>query len=144
MLEELSNIIKENDETGRLDSAFFVESACKKANVLTSFSVTKPFAENMMMSARYMMDGFSDVWATPYKRTYPKLVYRMQAVLDFFNERRYKMTVEQAIMGNLSFKEKMWITLQLFLKPKTFEKVRNFFAGGKPPAEEVHERDNID
>ena len=119
-------------------------TACKQASLIVDTVITSRVAQSMLMSAKYMVDGISAVWATQYKKNYPQLISRMQTVLDFFNERRYKMTLEQAIKGNLSFKEKMWITLQLFLKPSTFEKLRKVFSGGKPPAEEIHERDSID
>ena len=98
----------------------------------------------MALSTRYMIDGISSIWATPYKKSYPQLLYRMQAVLDFFNERRYQMTIEQAVHGGLSLKEKMWIILRLLLGADRFEKWRYRLTGGKPPAPEVHERDSVD
>lgn len=140
MLQLITDDFCINDALG----AYLPVTACCNLTQLVDTVLTEERSSRQLAMDRYMIDEVSKIWATPYKRNIILLLFRMQAVLDFFNERRYKMTVEQAITGNLSFKEKMWIALQLFLKPTTFEKVRKFFSGGKPPAQEVHERDNID
>ena len=55
--------------------------------------------------------------------------------MDFYYERRYQMTLEQAFAAPLTAKQKLWICLQILLKPTTFQKLHRLLGrkGEAPP-----------
>ncbi len=131
----------------RLDAEEVAYLPCLAAAAMAKrciFFVPGEQAAAYLLGERYMLDGYSRVFATEQKRVYPSILFRMQAIKEVFDDRRYEMTLRDAFKGNLSFKQKMWIALQLFLSPGAFERVRYLLSGGKPPAPPVHEKSDID
>ena len=86
-----------------------------------------------------MMRDIESLWMTPNKSRYDQILFRMKAILDFYHERRYQMTLEQAFHADLTFKQKAWICLQILLKPETFEKLHRRFGHAGPPAAPPHD-----
>ncbi|MEG2843273.1 MAG: hypothetical protein RR900_07285, partial [Ruthenibacterium sp.] len=80
-------------------------------------------AYTLLANQNVMIQEISALWATPRKVRYDQIIFRMRAILDFYHERRYQMTLEQAFNADLTFKQKMWICAQIFLKPKTFARL---------------------
>ena len=76
---------------------------------------------------------------TPNNRRFDKLLFRMKAIRDFYYERRFQMTLEQAFEADLTWKQKLWICLQIILKPETFRKLHP--GSGEEPA---HPEDVLD
>ncbi len=63
-------------------------------------------------------------------------LHRIKGIRDFYYERRYQMTLEQAFTKKLSFKEKLWISVNLWLGKETFEKLFKKAKAETPPEDE--------
>lgn len=135
---------REEGSLFEVKNEFLPMKAATEAESLVGLVVSPEGARAMLLSARYMLDGVSSVWATPYKRVYPQLIYRMQAVLDFYNERRYQMTLDQAVKAKLSLRQKLWIIFRLLLGDKHFETLRRLLTGGKPATVVHPKQDDVD
>ena len=68
----------------------------------------------------------------------------MQWIKDFYDERRYQMTLEQAFKAKLSFKQKLWIISQLLLSPQAFERLQRLLHRGKLPPAHPQPKDPLD
>ena len=86
----------------------------------------------MLANASAMLAAADQVFYTPNNRRFDKLLFRMKAIRDFYLERRFQMTLEQAFCAELTFRQKLWICLQIFLKPETFARLHR--ANPEPPA----------
>ncbi len=91
---------------------------------LTGFACTKKHAFNQMCYKDRLIEIFSSSLNSTKHKTHHATNHRMNAILDFYYERRFQMTLQQAYNGNLKFKDKLFIVAQLFLKPDTFKKLR--------------------
>lgn len=98
--------------------------AAQGAGFFTGFAATPDKAFNELMNKGVMLDEVAALWATPRKMSYGHLYFRMKAMKDFYYERRYQMTLEQAFDAPLTAKQKLWICLQIILKPQTYQKLR--------------------
>lgn len=109
--------------------------AAQGAGFLTAFAAAPDKVSNELMNKSAMLDQVEALWATPRKMTYGHLYYRMEAMMDFYYERRYQMTLEQAFAAPLTAKQKLWICLQILLKPTTFQKLHRLLGrkGEAPP-----------
>lgn len=70
-----------------------------------------------------MLTQTTRVWYTKNNGTFDRLLFRMKAIRDFYYERRFQMTLEQAFEADLTWKQKLWICLQVVLKPETFSRL---------------------
>ena len=91
---------------------------------MTAFVSTARRMAAELLNKDSMLSEIERMWATPRKTRYDQLTFRMQAILDFYYDRRYQMTLEQAFQAPLTAKQKLWICLQILLKPSVFEKLR--------------------
>ncbi len=98
--------------------------------VATACSVITAYA--CLANETALLREITAQWTTPGKPRYDQMKFRMQAILDFYHERRHKMTLEQAFSAKLTFKQKLWICAQIFLKPETFARLHK---GGSTPAQ---------
>lgn len=111
----------------------------QKNGCLTAFSASHAQAVNEWMNKSVMMEEIEALWVTKQKIRYDQMEFRMKAILDFYYERRYHMTLQQAFEAPLSIKQKVWICLQIFLKRQTFERLRKLLGGGEKPMEQPHD-----
>ncbi len=109
---------------------YIVPLAAQSKGYLTGFICDSKTAFAQIANSDSIVEDSFAMWATPTKMTYDRIHFRMQAILDFYYDRRYQMTLEQAFCAKLSFKEKLWIIMQIILKPETFKKLQKF-AGHK-------------
>lgn len=111
----------------------------QKNGFLTVFSATHAQAVNEWFNKSGMLEEIQSLWATKGKTRYDQIEFRMKAILDFYYERRYHMTLQQAFEGPLTLKQKVWICLQIFMKPKTFERLHKLLGGKEKPAQQPHD-----
>lgn len=114
----------------------------QKNGCLTVFSTSHTKAVNEWLNKSVMMEEIEAFWATKNKTRYDEIKFRMKAMFDFYYERRYHMTLQQAFEAPLTLKQKIWICLQIFMKPKTFQNLKKLFGGKEKPVQELH--DNLD
>ena len=111
----------------------------QKNGFLTVFSATHAQAVNEWFNKSGMLEEIQSLWATKEKTRYDQIEFRMKAILDFYYERRYHMTLQQAFEEPLTLKQKVWICLQIFMKPKTFERLHKLLGGKEKPAQQPHD-----
>ncbi|MEG0910143.1 MAG: rhamnan synthesis F family protein [Ruthenibacterium sp.] len=99
---------------------YLVPLAAQSKGYFTARACTPLTAYTLLANQNAMLQEIDALWTTPDKMRYDQMLFRMRAILDFYHERRYKMTMEQAFEADLTFKQKMWICAQILLKPETF------------------------
>ncbi len=99
---------------------FVVQSKQK----LLAVSCTAEQAFNAYLNSNTLLQTTIAKWHTKRMVRSDQVLFRMQGILDFYNERRHQMTLEQAFTMSLSAKEKVWICLQIILKPASFLKLK--------------------
>ena len=99
---------------------YLVPLAAQSKGYFTARACTSLTAYTLLANQYAMLQEIQALWTTPDKMRYDQMLFRMRAILDFYKERRYQMTLEQAFHADLTFKQKMWICAQIILKPKTF------------------------
>lgn len=114
---------------------FLVPLAVQSAGFLTAVSCAQQQAYIAMENDRVLLRSMAEKWATPSMRCCDQLLFRQQAILDFYRERRYQMTLEQAFQAKLTLKQKLWICAQIFLKPETFAKLHK--KASVPPTPQI-------
>ena len=93
-------------------SAEYAEMARLLANVSALFTKTNQLCQNKN------------------NRTFDRVIFRMEAIRDFYYERGFQMTLEQAFLADITWKQKLWICLQIILKLETFRKLHS--GDGRP------------
>lgn len=63
------------------------------------------------------------IFETQKRNDITSMTFHMQGIQDFYEGRRYQMTLEQAFHAKLGFKQKLWIILQLLIPPKAFARI---------------------
>ena len=116
---------------------FLVPLAAQSRGFLTAFSASPQQAFVCMENRGALLREMTAKWATPRMVRSDQVLFRMQAILDFYYERRYHMTLEQAFAAPLTFKQKLWICLQILLKPETFAKLHKAKEAPPPPKDEL-------
>ncbi len=96
--------------------------AAQSGGWLTATACRFETAANLWENSRVLLRDMTAKWATARMRRSDQLLFRQQAILDFYHERRHQMTLEQAFAAKLSMRQKIWICLQILVKPETFEK----------------------
>lgn len=133
-------ILPENAMQGRNPLWDFVPPLLAQKNgFFTAFSTSHAHAVNEWLNKSVMLEEIQSLWATKEKTRYDQIEFRMKAILDFYYERRYHMTLQQAFEAPLTLKQKVWICLQIFMKPKTFERLQKLLGGKEKPAQELHD-----
>ncbi|MEG0804761.1 MAG: hypothetical protein RSF90_07385, partial [Pygmaiobacter sp.] len=112
--------------------------------LLCGFSIPWQDAVRELWNARAQLDQLTGIMATPRKHNFDLIAFRTQAILDFYNERRHSMTLEQAFSAPLSAKQKLWVILQILLKPKSFLALHRLLHGGREPAPPCYPEDPLD
>ncbi len=92
------------------------------ATACTSEQAFNEYSNNLAL-----LQEIASKWCTERMVTCDKILFRMQGILDFYNERRFQMTLQQAFEAKLSFKQKMWICLQILFSEKAFKRIKKIF-----------------
>ena len=131
--------LRKSDSRGNYPAEEFLPPlAAQAAGYLTAFSCREHTAFNLLANQANLLTEYNELWATPVRRSPDTVLFRMEAIRDFYYERRFQMTLEQAFAAKLSFKQKLWITLQIWLKPETFARLR-----GKRGQQETEEPSDL-
>ncbi|WP_312101378.1 rhamnan synthesis F family protein [Pygmaiobacter massiliensis] len=103
--------------------------------VLCGFALPWQTAARELWNAREQLDRLAQAGREAGMNRLDLIEFRMQGIVDFYNERRYSMTLEQAYTMPLGLKDKLFIILRLLLKPQTFAKLYRLLHRGKgvPP-----------
>lgn len=110
--------------------------AAQANGYLTGFAATPEIAFAQLSNVNDIMQDVLQIWSTPQKKAYHLVQFRMKGIRDFYYERRFHMTLEQAFHAKLSAKQKLWICLQIILKPETFAKLKRLL-GKQTSAPEI-------
>lgn len=102
---------------------YLVPLAVQSSGYLTVTSCTREQAYVAMSNHLTLLRDMTAKWVTPRMTRCDQLLFRQQGILDFYQERRFQMTLEQAFSAKLTLKQKIWICAQIFLKPETFAKL---------------------
>ena len=113
--------------------------AAHEAGFLIGYSARYAELGRLLTNVSAMLTQTEEVWQTKNNRTFDRVLFRMKAIRDFYYERRFQMTLEQAFEADLTWKQKLWICLQIVLKPETFRKLHP--GTGEEPA---HPEDVLD
>lgn len=113
--------------------------AAHGAGLLIGYSARYAELGRLLTNVSAMLTQTEEVWQTKNNRTFDRVLFRMKAIRDFYYERRFQMTLEQAFQADLTWKQKLWICLQIILKPETFRKLHP--GTGEEPA---HPEDVLD
>lgn len=125
-------------------AAYLLPLAAQKQKQLVGFLIPAKRAYAELFNLKTALHEITDIWATPRRREIDNVVFRMEAISDFYYERRYQMTLEQAFHAKLSFKEKVWIILQILLKPGTFAKLKKRIHHGGNDSKTQYPPDMLD
>ncbi len=94
---------------------------------LIATACTDEQAFNAQSNNNALMQEIILKWHTERMVRSDQVLFRMQGILDFYNERRFQMTLQQAFTMELNFKQKMWICLQILFSEKTFKRIKKIF-----------------
>ena len=95
--------------------------------MVSAFIESDNLSQEEIEHLRSLLADVNAEWVTPNNHRADKILFRMKAIRDFYLERRYQMTLEQAFCAPLTLRQKIWICLQILLKPETFEMFRGLF-----------------
>ncbi len=113
--------------------------AAQAAGFLTGWAADAHRAFVALGNRSALMTDVLRLWSTPNKTRYDQIVFRMRGIMDFYQERRFQMTLEQAFAADLTVKQKLWICLRILLSPKAFERLRRLLGRGGTPAAQPHD-----
>ncbi|MEG2930810.1 MAG: rhamnan synthesis F family protein [Ruthenibacterium sp.] len=121
---------------------YLVPLAAQSTGFLTASACTRKQAVTAVENSTALLREMTAKWATPRMVRSDQVLFRMQGILDFYYERRYHMTLEQAFSAKLTLKQKIWICLQIFFAPKTFARLQKLLghkdsAPAQPPRDEL-------
>jgi len=111
---------------------------------LLGFAAPWEDAVRELWNAREQLARLGSIFETPGRKSTDGLAFRMKGIADFYDERRYDMTLEQAFTAKLSGRQKLWIILQLLFSPAAFARIRRAVHGGKQPPAPQHPHDPLD
>lgn len=123
---------------------FLLPLAAQSCSKLCGFCASWADVTREYWNAREYAMRFARIFKTPSKQKPDLIEYRMRGIKDFYDERRYQMTLEQAFKAKLGFKQKLWIIVQLLLSPQAFERLQRLLHGGKLPPAPPHPQDPLD
>lgn len=116
---------------------YLVPLAVQSSGCLVATACSVITAYSCLANETALLREITAQWTTPGKPRYDQMRFRMQAILDFYHERRHQMTLEQAFRAKLTLKQKLWICAQIFLKPETFARLHKGGAAVEPPVDEL-------
>lgn len=102
--------------------------AAQDAGYMTGFLYTQQGAITALSNRGAALNSILDMWKEPGMTRYDQIRFRMQGILDFYEERHDQMTLEQAFHAKLTLRQKLWICLQIVLKPETFAKLHKLIS----------------
>lgn len=114
---------------------FILPLFAQSKEVLCGFALPWQTAVRELWNAKEQLSRLAAVAETPEHHKLDLIEFRMQGIVDFYNERRYSMTLDQAYTMPLGFKDKLFIILRILLKPQTFAKLYRLLHHGQdiPP-----------
>ncbi len=126
ILEKLKGFVFDDELCDGLQPAseYILPIAAQSAGYMTGIATTASHAFLQMAYRGELLNRFSHMSSSKTLRTFHGAEHRMNSIINFYNERRFQMTLHQAYAGNLKFKDKLFIVAQLFIKPETFKKLR--------------------
>lgn len=112
---------------------FLPPLAAQKAGFLTGYAVSEGALAAEFAARKGMFDHVARMWITPHRHDYGNILFRMDGIRDFYYERRFQMTLQQAFEADLTFRQKMWICLQILLTPAAFARLHRLLGGHAKP-----------
>lgn len=106
--------------------------------LLCGFALPWQTAARELWNAREQLDRLAQAGREAGLNRLDLIEFRMQGIVDFYNERRYSMTLEQAYTMPLGLKDKLFIILRLLLKPQTFAKLYRLLHHGQDMPDAPH------
>ncbi len=122
----------------------FLPLVAQQSGLLCGFALPWQDLMREYWNAREYVSRFASIFETPYKKGADMIEFRMKGIRDFYLERRYQMTLQQAFAAKLGFKQKLWIILQLLLSPAAFERLQKLLHGGQLPTPPPPPEDGLD
>ena len=122
----------------------FLPLVAQQSSLLCGFALPWQDLMREYWNAREYVSRFAGIFETPNKKGADMIEFRMKGIRDFYLERRYQMTLQQAFAAKLSFKQKLWIILQLLLSPAAFERLQKLLHGGQLPTPPPPPLDGLD
>lgn len=110
---------------------YLVPLAVQSEGLMTATACTQEQAYTNMENSAALLREMTAKWATPRMVRSDQVLFRMQGILDFYYERRYHMTLEQAFNAKLTAKQKLWICLQIILSPAAFASLKRICKRGE-------------
>lgn len=127
-----------------ITAEFLLPLTAQYGERLCGFALPWKDAVREFWNTREQLLRVTEIFSTASKKRADLIEYRMRGIKDFYDERRYQMTLEQAFKAKLGFKQKLWIIVQLLLSPQAFERLQRLLHGGKLPPAPPHPQDPLD
>ncbi len=105
---------------------YMIPLAAQAAGFLTACAASRQALATLYANQSAMMKEVVALWHGRDILRFQQMMHEMHGVRDFYTERRYQMTLEQAFYGNLKGREKLWVTLNLWLSPDKHPRLRRF------------------
>ncbi len=118
-------------------SDYLAPIIAQAAGYLTGYALTSKQAFLHLQNRETSLRRTVAKWRTKKMSRIDTVEFRMDAILHFYYERRHQMTLEQAFNTKLSLKQKLWIIVQLFIKPESFKKMRKNKSSPEIPKDEL-------
>lgn len=122
----------------------FLPLVAQQSGLLCGFALPWQDLMREYWNVREYVSRFAGIFETPNKKGADMIEFRMKGIRDFYLERRYQMTLQQAFAAKLGFKQKLWIILQLLLSPAAFERLQKLLHGGQLPTPPPPPEDGLD
>ena len=128
--------------TGFPAEEFLLPLAAQSCAKLCGFSAPWADVTREFWNAREYAMRFARIFRTPNKQKPDTIEYRMKGIRDFYEERRYQLTIEEVAQKN--FKQKLGFVLQILFSQATLQRLRKFLHGGKLPPDLPPPQDLMD
>ena len=122
----------------------FLPLVAQQSGLLCGFALPWQDLMREYWNTREYVKRFVSVFEIQDKKRPDLVEFRMKSIRDFYLERRYQMTLQQAFAAKLGFKQKLWIILQLLLSPAAFERLQRLLHGGQLPTPPPPPEDGLD
>ncbi|MPM63527.1 hypothetical protein SDC9_110407 [bioreactor metagenome] len=122
----------------------FLPLVAQQSGLLCGFALPWQDLMREYWNEKEYVERFVSIFETPNKKEADMVEFRMKEIRNFYLERRYQMTLQQAFAAKLGFKQKLWIILQLLLSPAAFERLQRLLHGGQLPTPPPPLEDGLD
>jgi len=122
----------------------FLPLVAQQSGLLCGFALPWQDLMREYWNEKEYVERFVSIFETPNKKEADMVEFRMKEIRNFYLERRYQMTLQQAFAAKLGFKQKLWIILQLLLSPAAFERLQRLLHGGQLPTPPPPPEDGLD